>query len=80
MKINSERNRCNSGEFHVGDAYIWATIHYLDSATNYREYLVESQPTDYDESPLVMLDDTPILGRARAGLLSRISLHLFVRV
>jgi len=26
-------------EFRVGDCYVWSEIHYLDSATDYREYL-----------------------------------------
>lgn len=26
-------------EFRVGDSYIWSEIHYLDSTTDYREYL-----------------------------------------
>ncbi len=26
---------------HVGDCYVWAEIYYLDSATDYREYLPE---------------------------------------
>jgi len=25
--------------FHVGDSYIWSEIYYLDSPTDYREYL-----------------------------------------
>jgi hypothetical protein len=25
--------------FHVGDCYVWSAIYYLDSPTNYREYL-----------------------------------------
>lgn len=27
------------GEFHVGDCRVWAEIFYLDSPTDYREYL-----------------------------------------
>ena len=26
-------------EFRVGDCYVWSEIHYLDSTTDYREYL-----------------------------------------
>lgn len=43
--------------FRVGDCYIWAKIAYLDSLTDYREYL----PKNDDRTPaakgeLVMLD------------------------
>ena len=42
---------------HVGDCHVWAEIFYLDSSTNYREYL----PRKSDEplshaTDLVMLD------------------------
>jgi hypothetical protein len=43
---------------HVGDCYIWAEIYYLDSATDYREYLMSSvhnAQSEFDE--LVMLDE-----------------------
>jgi hypothetical protein len=26
-------------DFHCGDCYVWSAIHYLDSPTDYREYL-----------------------------------------
>jgi len=41
---------------HIGDCYVWAEIHYLDSPTDYREYLSASNPGSAHE--LVMLDDT----------------------
>jgi len=42
---------------HVGDCLVWAEIYYLDSPTDYREYLPNHhcQPVRID-SPLVMLD------------------------
>ena len=43
---------------HVSDCYVWAEIYYLDSSTNYREYL--SSPngrTMLPGSELVMSDD-----------------------
>jgi hypothetical protein len=41
--------------FHISDCYVWAEIYYLDSPTNYREYLPQSdaRPRFGD---LVMLD------------------------
>ncbi len=32
-------SRWGGTPFHVGDFQIWAEIHYLDSPTDYREYL-----------------------------------------
>jgi hypothetical protein len=29
---------------HVGDVYIWAEIYYLDSSTDYREYISSPDP------------------------------------
>lgn len=31
-----------AGAYRVGDAYVWFAIHYLDSPTDYREYLPAS--------------------------------------
>jgi hypothetical protein len=62
---------------HVRDCYVWAEIYYLDSPTNYREYL-PSQPVDPSTvhlDDLVMLDSSgesynsnPKGGWAIAGL------------
>lgn len=43
--------------FHVGDSYVWSEIRYLDSATDYRDFLPQRQilPTVIN-SELVMLD------------------------
>jgi hypothetical protein len=45
--------------FRVGDCFIWAEIQYLDSPTDYREYLWNSnpQPGNSPSQGLVMLDD-----------------------
>jgi len=37
MSIFSNEHRETA--FHVRDCYVWSEIHYLDSLTNYREYL-----------------------------------------
>jgi hypothetical protein len=56
--------------FHVGDCQIWAEIHYLDSPTDYREYLPVHSLQGWKplEGRLVMLDDErphswPVLAR-----------------
>ena len=42
----------------VGDCQIWAAIHYLDSHTNYREFLPCNAPSVASpDDKLVMLDD-----------------------
>jgi hypothetical protein len=39
----SSRNTTSIGqEFCVRDCYVWSEIHYLDSATDYREYLPQN--------------------------------------
>jgi len=40
---------------HIRDCYVWAEIYYLDSKTDYREYLPE-RPHSLPENELVMLD------------------------
>jgi hypothetical protein len=47
---------------HVGDCYVWAEIHYLDSATDYREFLPCSAPMP-PNGELVMLDDGTTFSR-----------------
>jgi hypothetical protein len=52
---------------HIGDCYVWAEIHYLDSPTDYREYLSASNLESRHE--LVMLDDTVPVSFAAHGVL-----------
>ena len=42
---------------HIRDCYVWAEIYYLDSKTDYREYLPE-RPRTLPECELVMLDSS----------------------
>jgi len=42
---------------HIRDCHVWAEIYYLDSKTDYREYLPE-RPHALPESELVMLDSS----------------------
>jgi hypothetical protein len=42
--------------FYVGDCYVWSAIYYLDSPTDYREYL-----RPYRVSPLISRDDLVML-------------------
>ncbi len=44
---------------HVGDCFIWAQIHYLDSPTDYREYIVSvSPPNQAAGDGFITLDDS----------------------
>jgi hypothetical protein len=52
--------------YHIGDCHVWAEIHYLDSPTDYREYLSAKNLGSPHE--LVMLDDT-VLRATHSGLL-----------
>jgi hypothetical protein len=57
------RQRIGGTPIHVKDCYIWAEIYYLDSSTDYREYLTQSNESvrPLPGQELVMLDDiTPI--------------------
>lgn len=52
-------SRIGGTPFHVSDCQIWAEIHYLDSPTDYREYLPAASG-GWNRSPdgeLHMLDD-----------------------
>lgn len=43
--------------FHVGDCYVWSAIYYLDSPTDYREYLPQQEVLrSVIGDDLVMLD------------------------
>ncbi len=55
----SNHSHVGGSSFHVSDCQIWAEIHYLDSLTDYREYLPVDSLRGWEplESQLVMLDD-----------------------
>lgn len=57
--------------FRVGDCYIWAEIHYLDSATDYRECLPHpsSKRVPHAVDDLVMLDSSAVCWPGVVGIL-----------
>jgi hypothetical protein len=55
MRDLIEGKRVGGSAFHVRDCYVWAQIYYLDSPTDYREYL-SHQHTNSKFGELVMLD------------------------
>ncbi len=56
----SNRNSTNVGqEFRIRDCYVWSEIHYLDSATDYREYLPQnSMHARIRSIDLILLDSS----------------------
>lgn len=50
--------QCGGECFHVGDSYVWAEIQYLDSPTDYREFLPQYPIARKVTSDLVMLDSS----------------------
>ena len=59
MEEKPNQDQIGGTSVHVADCYIWATIHYLDSCTDYRECLpkkTRNAPSPEDDK-LVMLDD-----------------------
>lgn len=53
--FSHSRNSAYGTSFVVNDCYVWSEIYYLDSVTDYREYLPQDvQHSGYGE--LIMLD------------------------
>jgi hypothetical protein len=76
-----QQERIGGTAAHVGDCLVWAEIYYLDSPTDYREYLPNHhhQPVRID-SQLVMLDEvTPQATFARTLFACVPSLQFFFR-
>jgi hypothetical protein len=60
-------------EFRVSDAYVWSEIHYLDSATDYREYLPQhgvhlANSATIPDNELILLDSSSHLCRSHSYL------------
>ena len=43
MAEPAERKQIGGDETHIGDCQVWVEIYYLDSQTNYREYLPQKR-------------------------------------
>jgi hypothetical protein len=56
--------------FHISDCYIWAEIFYLDSSSDYREYLPQNSRRSLagSDSDLIMLDDSIASSRSSVSL------------
>src|SRR5437588_13056109 len=53
------RSRIGGREFHIPDCHVWAEIYYLDSPTDYREYLTGNMTREgrAGGQPMILLDD-----------------------
>jgi hypothetical protein len=54
--------------FHLRDGYVWAEIYYLDSPTDYREWLPQRASTARVDSELVLLDSCGIRSSSQNAL------------
>lgn len=60
----NDDGRAGGRAFYVADCYIWAEISYLDSSTDYREYLpIKKTNWSSGADDLVLLDDDSWLAR-----------------
>ena len=65
--------------FHVGDCYIWAAIYYLDSPTDYREYITQNGfCTCTISADLVMLDSSIDLTSTKTRSLVILALTILI--
>lgn len=75
MPNPADREQSSGQSFHIADCHVWAEIHYLDSPTDYREYLPpnRNRPHALAGEDLVMLDSSkspdPYMGRSRSDFL-----------
>ena len=57
----------SEGGIRIGDCYVWAEIYYLDSPTDYREYLPQHCARHFPVAgDLVMLDSSVFSRASRA--------------
>jgi hypothetical protein len=77
----ADHRRMGGEGVHIGDCYVWAEIYYLDSPTDYREYLPQNHAQGPRSVPLdgwVLLESSESsLGRG-AKILSGLMVFLFV--
>jgi hypothetical protein len=58
--------------FYVSDCYVWSAIYYLDSPTNYREYIPH-----YGVSPAILRDNLVMLDSSTKRISLPASFHIF---
>ncbi len=59
MREMADRKAIGGEAIHIGDCYAWAEIYYLDSPTDYREYISNhvSQPSTATGEGFITLDN-----------------------
>jgi hypothetical protein len=61
MANRLERTPGKDMELHIGDCYVWSEIQYLDSSTDYREYLSKNaEEPQAGREDLIMLDSSSV--------------------
>jgi hypothetical protein len=63
MANPAERKKIGGEAVHIGDCRVWAEISYLDSSTDYREYLPQNRDRSCPRSgdDFIMLDSSRLL-------------------
>jgi len=71
MDNPADHQRIGGESVQIGDCYVWTEINYLDSPTDYREYLPKncSRPRNIPGNDLVMLESqaSPRSSKAKHG-------------
>ena len=73
--FSNSRDAAHGTSFHVKDCYVWSEIYYLDSATDYREYLPQNIPHS-GFGQLTMLDSAQSFVQHISSRLSSIRARL----
>jgi hypothetical protein len=70
MANTIRRDKIGGEGIHVRDCYVWAEISYLDSPSDFREYLLQDRHWKPNDDRLLMLDSPrrSVIGDALAGL------------
>ena len=79
MSNRADHRRVGGESIHVGDCQIWAEIYYLDSPTDYREYLPQNHSfRQILAAEMALLDSTPSTRRPKAKHRSRWPMLLLI--
>lgn len=71
MEARPGKQQIGGSAVHVGDFYVWAAISYLDSPTDYREYLPHRRwRAAASDDELVMLDQRGHWRWAKPGVVT----------
>src|SRR5882762_8348906 len=82
MSQRSYQRAMGGTTVHIGDCYVWASIYYLDSSTDYREYIqaVRPQPSEMCFQSASMIGDDHPRGFPSWRLLNRLLLFVGIMI